>query len=83
MDFQLLLGLKPRKSVESKFGIYDGSQFTYSQGNWEAINMITLLYRYGLSVIKLDRLIGDMLSKFDRYGTISLELIITDNILLK
>ena len=69
MDFQLLLGLKPRKSVESKFGIYDGSQFTYSQGNWEAINMITLLYRYGLSITKLDALIGDMLSKFDRYGT--------------
>ena len=61
--------MKPREGVDGKFGLYDGSQFTYRQGNWDAINMITLLYRYGLSVVKLDKLIGDMLSKFDRYST--------------
>jgi len=61
--------LKQREGVDGRFGLYDGSKFTYSQGRWDAINIITLLYRYGLSITKLDALIGDMLSKFDRYGT--------------
>jgi len=78
--FAKQLGLKPREGVDGKFGLYDGSQFTYRQGNWDAINMITLLYRYGLSVVKLDKLIGDMLSKFDRIYNIQNEGFVFSNV---
>lgn len=59
-------GLHAKRGISGKFGLFDGSKFTYKQGNWEIINLFSLLLRYGLSIIKINSLIEDMLTKFER-----------------
>ena len=66
MSCYVYTGLKPKKGISGKFGFYDGSEFVYSQGNWDILNTISLLWRYGISLMKLDGLIGEMLNKFER-----------------
>lgn len=59
-------GLKSKKGIDGKFGLYDGSQFVYQEGKWSALNLMSLLWRYGFSLVKVNSMIGDMLDKFDR-----------------
>lgn len=62
----LFTGLHKKKGISGKFGLYDGSNFVYREGNWVAVNLASLLWRYGLSILKINAIISDMLSKFER-----------------
>lgn len=59
-------GLKRKKGISGKLGLYDGSQFLYKEGSWHVFNVVSLLWRYGISLVKMDSAIGEMLNKFDR-----------------
>lgn len=60
-------GLKHKRGISGKFGLYDGSQFVYSEGSWTALNLASLFWRYGFSLLKVNTLIGEMLNQFERY----------------
>ncbi|KAK4020758.1 prenylcysteine oxidase [Daphnia magna] len=59
-------GFKQKKGISGKFGLYDGSGFVYSEGDWSVLNVASLLWRYGFSLLKVNTLIGDMLNQFER-----------------
>ena len=58
--------LPAKKGISGKFGIFDGTQFLYKQGDWSAINLISLLWRYRMSIIKINSVVDTMLGKFER-----------------
>lgn len=59
-------GLKPKKGISGKLGLYDGSEFVFQEGEWSAFNYMSLFWRYGLSLVRMDSMISDMLKKFER-----------------
>jgi hypothetical protein len=59
-------GLKKRQPGYSRFGLYNGHDFVFTESDWEIVTLAKLAWRYGYSVIKLQNYIGDMLKKFER-----------------
>ena len=62
----LFSGLKKRKSTYSKFGLYNGRDFVFTESDWEVITFAKLVWRYGYGAVKLQNYIGDMLDKFEK-----------------
>jgi prenylcysteine oxidase/farnesylcysteine lyase len=62
----LFSGLKKRKSSDSKFGLYNGYEFVFTESNWKVITLARLVWRYGYHAVKLHNYIGDMLDKFEK-----------------
>lgn len=62
----LFSGLKKRQSRYSRFGLYNGHEFVFTESDWEMLTYANLAWRYGYSIIKLQRYIGEMLKKFER-----------------
>jgi len=62
----LFAGLKKRKSSDSKFGLYNGREFVFTESNWKVITLAKLGWRYGYNAVKLHNSIGDMLDKFEK-----------------
>lgn len=70
VDFLKLLGLKKRKSSDSKFGLYNGREFVFTESNWKMITLARLLWQYGYHAVKLHNYVGDMLDKFENIYTL-------------
>lgn len=54
----------------SKFGIYDGTEFLYTESEWDFVSFIKLIWRYGYGPVKLQAFIDDHLRKFSRIYTL-------------
>nr|CAD7201263.1 unnamed protein product [Timema douglasi] len=65
-DFVKLFGLKKRINDNFRYGIYDGEEFVFTESQWEIMNYIKLVWRYGLGPLKLQNYIDDILTRFER-----------------
>ncbi|KAJ4439648.1 hypothetical protein ANN_07776, partial [Periplaneta americana] len=70
VDFLKLFGLKKKDSRYSRFGLYDGRDFLFTESNWEIINLAKLIWRYGYGPLELDNYINNMLNKFELIYTL-------------
>lgn len=48
-------------------GIYNGEEFVFEESNWYIINLLKLLWHYGLNPLRMYMWVEDMLDKFMRY----------------
>lgn len=48
-------------------GIYNGEEFVFEESNWYIVNLLKLLWRYGLNPLRMSMWVEDMLDKFMRY----------------
>ncbi|XP_063304725.1 prenylcysteine oxidase 1-like [Pelobates fuscus] len=60
------LGLHVRSPTSSIVGIYNGDDFVFQESNWFLINIIKMLWYYGLNFIRMYMWVEDMLDKFMR-----------------
>nr|CAD7586280.1 unnamed protein product [Timema genevievae] len=65
-DFVKLFGLKKRINDNFRYGMYDGEEFVFTESQWEIMNYIKLVWRYGLGPLKLQNYIDDILTRFER-----------------
>jgi prenylcysteine oxidase/farnesylcysteine lyase len=66
LNFIIISGLKKRQSRNSRFGLYNGQEFIFTESDWKIITLAKLAWRYGYDIITLQNYIGDMLNKFER-----------------
>lgn len=66
VEFAKLLNLKNRPPVGFKFGIWNGDEYVFEEGDWEATTIFKLVYRYGLDPIHLHRYIDNILNDFEK-----------------
>ena len=45
-------------------GIYNGDEFVFLSSGWKFLDNLKLLWRYGFSLITMDRFLGNMLKEF-------------------
>ncbi|KAB7494584.1 Prenylcysteine oxidase [Armadillidium nasatum] len=64
--FVHVLGLKKSHGCPSKFGIFDGKDYLFTQSDWYFMNVIKFFWRYGLDIYRLNSLNDNMLSSFSR-----------------
>nr|CAD7567921.1 unnamed protein product [Timema californicum] len=69
-DFVKLFGLKKRINDNFRYGIYDGEEFVFTESQWEIMNYIKLVWRYGLGPLKLQNYIDDILTRFERESVV-------------
>jgi len=48
-------------------GIYDGEEFVFEESSWYIVNLLKLLWRYGLNPLRMYMWVEDILDKFMRY----------------
>ncbi|KAE8618727.1 hypothetical protein XENTR_v10009475 [Xenopus tropicalis] len=60
------LGLSPRSPSDNLVGIYNGEQFVFQESEWFLINIIKMLWQYGLNFLRMHMWVEDMLDKFMR-----------------
>lgn len=60
------LGIPQRKDVPSKMAIFDGKELTFEQSDWFIINFFRMLWRYGLSFLRMQMWVESVLDKFMR-----------------
>ncbi|CAF89368.1 unnamed protein product, partial [Tetraodon nigroviridis] len=60
------LGIPQRKDVPSKMAIFDGKELTFEQSTWFIINFFRMLWRYGLSFLRMQMWVESVLDKFMR-----------------
>jgi len=65
-DFIKAFGLRMKDRTHSKMGLYDGQQYVFKESDWNAVTVIRLLWRYGISLIRLDSEINSIIEKFSR-----------------
>uniref|UniRef100_A0A1B6CZE3 Prenylcysteine lyase domain-containing protein n=1 Tax=Clastoptera arizonana TaxID=38151 RepID=A0A1B6CZE3_9HEMI len=59
------LGLKKRKhSLNEKLGIYNDKQFIFIESNWNMLNYLKLIWRYGFKVMYMTNYVESILEKF-------------------
>ncbi|NP_001017626.1 prenylcysteine oxidase 1 precursor [Danio rerio] len=60
------LGLSVRADVSSKMAIFDGKELTFEESDWYLVNVIRMLWRYGLNFIRMHMWVEGILDKFMR-----------------
>ncbi|XP_073478101.1 prenylcysteine oxidase 1 isoform X2 [Aquarana catesbeiana] len=60
------LGLNPRKPSGDLLGIYNGDEFVFQESEWFLINIIKMLWNYGLNFLRMYMWVEDILDKFMR-----------------
>uniref|UniRef100_A0A9J8BJK6 Prenylcysteine oxidase 1 n=1 Tax=Cyprinus carpio carpio TaxID=630221 RepID=A0A9J8BJK6_CYPCA len=66
MQNRILSGLSPRADVSSKLAIFDGKELTFEESDWFIVNVIRMLWRYGLNFIRMHIWVEAILDKFMR-----------------
>lgn len=66
VNFVKLLNLENRPPIGFKFGIWNGDEFVFEEGDWEATTILKLFYRYGLDPIHLHKYINNILNDFEK-----------------
>ncbi|XP_067168552.1 prenylcysteine oxidase 1 isoform X1 [Apteryx mantelli] len=60
------LGLPVAPGQGSLVGIYNGEEFVFEESSWYVINVLKLLWRYGLNPLRMYMWVEDILDKFMR-----------------
>ncbi|XP_071769641.1 prenylcysteine oxidase 1 [Centroberyx gerrardi] len=60
------LGISQRKDVPSKMAIFDGKELTFEESDWFIVNILRLLWRYGLNFLRMHMWVESVLDKFMR-----------------
>ncbi|XP_040201806.1 prenylcysteine oxidase 1 [Rana temporaria] len=60
------LGLSPRTPSADLLGIYNGDEFVFQESEWFLINIIKMLWNYGLNFIRMYMWVEEILDKFMR-----------------
>ncbi|KAG8440886.1 hypothetical protein GDO86_006572 [Hymenochirus boettgeri] len=78
------LGLSPKTPSGDLLGIYNGEEFVFQESEWFLINVIKMLWNYGLNFLRMYMFVEDMLDKFMRiyrYQTFDYSFSSTESIL--
>lgn len=59
-------GIRPREDVHSKMAIFDGKELTFEESDWFIVNFLRMLWRYGLSFLRMQMWVEGILDKFMR-----------------
>ncbi|XP_051533430.1 prenylcysteine oxidase-like isoform X1 [Myxocyprinus asiaticus] len=65
-DFVQQLGLKYRKSVAGKTAVFGGEEFVLEETDWYLLDLFHLWWRYGISFIRLQMWVEEIMEKFMR-----------------
>lgn len=65
-DFVQQLGLKYRKSVAGKTAVFSGEEFILEETDWYLLDLFRLWWRYGISFIRLQMWVEEIMEKFMR-----------------
>ncbi|CAM4672012.1 hypothetical protein PO909_008568 [Leuciscus waleckii] len=65
-DFVQQLGLKYRKSVAGKTAVFNGEEFILEETDWYLLDLFRLWWRYGISFIRLQMWVEEIMEKFMR-----------------
>ncbi|XP_053320077.1 prenylcysteine oxidase 1 [Spea bombifrons] len=60
------LGLSVRAPSDSLVGIHNGEDFVFQESHWFIVNIVKMLWRYGLNFLRMYMWVEDMLDKFMR-----------------
>ncbi|KFU88751.1 Prenylcysteine oxidase, partial [Chaetura pelagica] len=60
------LGLSVVSAHGGLMGIYNGEEFVFEESSWYLINLLKLLWRYGLNPLRMHMWVEDILDKFMR-----------------
>ncbi|NXO64694.1 PCYOX oxidase, partial [Phainopepla nitens] len=60
------LGLSVASVQGSLAGVYNGEEFVFEESSWYFINLLKLLWHYGLSPLRMSMWVEDILDKFMR-----------------
>ncbi|XP_063031445.1 prenylcysteine oxidase 1-like [Melospiza melodia melodia] len=60
------LGLSVASPQGSLAGIYNGQEFVFEESSWSFINLLKLLWHYGLNPLRMSMWVEDILDKFMR-----------------
>ncbi|RMB91036.1 hypothetical protein DUI87_32634 [Hirundo rustica rustica] len=60
------LGLSVASSQGSLAGVYNGEEFVFEESSWSFINLLKLLWYYGLNPLRMSMWVEDILDKFMR-----------------
>lgn len=64
-------GLSVAPAHGSLVGIYNGEEFVFEESSWYIVNLLKLLWHYGLNPLRMYMWVEDILDKFMRYvGTL-------------
>nr|XP_046161665.1 prenylcysteine oxidase-like [Oncorhynchus gorbuscha] len=65
-DFVKQLGLKYRKNVAGKTAVFNGEEFILEETDWYLLDLFRLWWRYGISFIRLQMWVEEIMEKFMR-----------------
>ncbi|XP_026862305.2 prenylcysteine oxidase 1 isoform X2 [Electrophorus electricus] len=60
------LGLSQRADVPSRMAIFDGKELTFEESEWFIVNVLRMLWRYGLNFLRMHLWVESILDKFMR-----------------
>ncbi|NXA57165.1 PCYOX oxidase, partial [Nothocercus julius] len=60
------LGLSVAPGHNSLLGVYNGEEFVFEESSWYIINILKLLWHYGLNPLRMNMWVEDVLDKFMR-----------------
>ncbi|XP_054660705.1 prenylcysteine oxidase 1 isoform X2 [Grus americana] len=60
------IGLSVAPAHGSLVGIYNGEEFVFEESSWYIVNLLKLLWRYGLNPLRMYMWVEDILDKFMR-----------------
>lgn len=59
-------GLKYRKSVAGKMAVFNGKEFILEETDWYLLDLFRLWWRYGISFIRMQMWVEEIMEKFMR-----------------
>ncbi|KAL2094609.1 hypothetical protein ACEWY4_009328 [Coilia grayii] len=65
-DFVKQLGLKYRRNVAGKTAVFNGHEFILEETDWYLLDLFRLWWRYGISFIRLQMWVEEIMEKFMR-----------------
>ncbi|PSN33871.1 Prenylcysteine oxidase, partial [Blattella germanica] len=66
MIFFHFVGLHKKQNSDTRFGLYNGKEFVFTESSWGLLTLVKLAWRYGFQPLKLQNNIEDMLKNFER-----------------
>ncbi|XP_043925148.1 prenylcysteine oxidase-like [Protopterus annectens] len=65
-DFVKELGLKHRRNIAGKTAVFNGEQLILEETDWYLLDLFRLWYRYGISCLRLQMWLEEIMEKFMR-----------------
>lgn len=59
-------GLKYRRNVAGKTAVFNGQEFILEETDWYLLDLFRLWWRYGISFIRLQMWVEEIMEKFMR-----------------